>query len=134
MQSGNTATLKSYSWFDATPNNGVNYYRVKAIDRDGSAKYTSILKVSVGRGAPGLVVSPNPIRGGVLNLQMSNLEKGTYNVQVLSNAGQKVFVGQVVHLGGSATEVMQLPSLQKGVYNLQFNNGVTRFTKSIMVE
>ncbi len=124
----------AYSWYDGTPAQGNNYYRIKGVDKDGRSQYTGVLRVAIGKGARGFIVSPNPIRGNAMNLQISNLDKGTYNVQLLNSAGQKVFASQLVHQGGSSSEVMQIPTLQKGLYTLQLNSGSDRYSKRVIID
>ncbi len=56
---GNSSTPLSYTFYDNTPLTGMNYYRLKQIDLDGQADYSTIQTVSFdGNGK--ITVSPNP--------------------------------------------------------------------------
>ncbi len=44
---GTTAEIQNYSYTDQKPNNGVNYYRLKQIDYDGSYEYSKVIEVDL---------------------------------------------------------------------------------------
>jgi len=132
---GSASSATGYSWYDAAPANGNNFYRIKAVNKDGSVIYTSVLKVNLANGNAELTIAPNPIRSGMLNLQLSNFDKGTYSLNVFNGQGQKVFSTSINHTGGSATESFQLPSsIKAGMYNVQLANGSTVINKNVIVE
>lgn len=132
---GYSTAATSYSWFDAAPATGVNYYRVKSVDLDGSVKYTGVMRVVTGKGSAGINIAPNPVRGGKLSLNITDLEKGTYTLSIYNSTGQKVFTRQLVHEGGSGSQTLQLPAAVKGgMYNLQLTSSTVRLSKSMIVE
>jgi hypothetical protein len=125
----------SYNWVDNTPAGGNNFYRIRAIDKDGSSLYTSVVKVALGNKLSELTIAPNPIRSHTLNLQLSNFDKGVYSINIFNGQGQKVFSGSLNHVGGSATQTFQLPAgIKSGMYSLQFVNGTTVINKNVVVE
>lgn len=131
----NIADLNNYSWFDANPLSGNNFYRIKGVDKNGGVKYTSIMKVNIGAGKPSLTISPNPLRGNILNLQLGNAVKGTYTLTLYNTGGQKIFSGEVRSEGGSSSQSVQLPSSVKpGTYTLQLNNADQKLNKTIVIE
>jgi hypothetical protein len=132
---GNSITQTDYSWFDATPIPGVNYYRIKAMDNDGQFKYTSILKVNTLNTKTELTIAPNPVKGGQLNLQLSSLTKGNYSLKLYNNVGQMVFNSQLSTEGGSISQSFSLPSaIRPGIYNLQVTGGDVKLNKRVVVE
>ena len=42
LNAANKGNISNYSETDPSPVNGDNYYRVKAIDKNGSVRYTAI--------------------------------------------------------------------------------------------
>lgn len=129
------STAQSYTWIDALPKSGNNFYRIKAYDANGSIKYTTILKVTIGKGGEAIIISPNPVRGNQLTLQLGNLSKGIYTLNVYNSTGQRVITQQLNHQGGSASEVLRLPSSAKsGMYNLQVSSNGVNLNKSFIVE
>ncbi len=125
----------AYNWFDATVNNGDNYYRIKAIEKNGTVKYSNVVKVKIGGKNAEFTVYPNPVKDGIINLQMSNVEKGVYTVKIFNNAGQEVANRRIINNGGSATETITLDKgTAKGNYKMQIRNGKTTITKSVIVD
>jgi hypothetical protein len=131
----NNATTNVYNWFDANIINGDNYYRIKSVEKSGTAKYSNIVKVKLGTKASEFSVYPNPVKGGIVSLQMSNVEKGIYTVKIFNNLGQELAIKTINHNGGSVTQTIDLgKTVAAGIYKLQINNGTTSITKTVIVE
>lgn len=126
--------VRNYGWYDNAPVSGISYYRIKAVDKNGLITYSSIVRISAGSQASEIIVSPNPVRGRNLSLQLNNLVKGNYTVNIFNSNSQKVFTTTVNHNGGNSVQTLSLPSIGKGFYNVHVTNGSANFTKSIVVE
>jgi len=127
--------VSSYSTYDATPVAGVNYYRIKVLDKDGSFKYSSVLPVNISKTKAEIVIAPNPVKGGQLNLQIGGLEKGNYSLRLYNDLGQEVFNSQLSTTGGSLSQSFTLPSTVKaGMYNLQLTGGDVKISKRVIVQ
>jgi len=125
----------AYNWFDATVTNGDNYYRIKAIEKNGTVKYSNVVKVKIGGKAAEFTVYPNPVKDGIVSLQMSNVEKGIYTVRIYNNAGQEVANRTITSNGGSSTQTITLgKGTAKGNYKMQITGGTTLVTKSVIVD
>jgi len=127
---------EKYNWVDNNVVNGVAYYRIKAVDKDGSFMYSNIAKVTVGKKNTEIVVNPNPVKGGgLMNLQLNNFNKGTYSVRLLSNAGQQLMNTTVTTTGGSQIESIAMPpSIKAGIYQLQVVGTNVSLTKTVVVQ
>jgi hypothetical protein len=120
----NNNTAASYTWFDATPVSGVNYYRIKAVDNSGAGKISQVVSVKIGGGKSEISMYPNPVTSNSISLQFSNKERGTYVVQLFNNLGQQVYSKSIVHQGGSSSQTLSFGSaVSKGVYQLQVSSG-----------
>jgi hypothetical protein len=126
--------LSAYNWFDASPTNGSNYYRLKMIDKDGSFKYSSIVNVKIGGIKNVFTVAGNPIKNKIVELQMRNVEKGNYTISVYNNIGQQIMSKIIVHGGGSASQTLYLNKVYKGTYQLSITGSNIRVTKTLLVE
>jgi hypothetical protein len=132
---GTTASPVDYVWYDANPSTATIYYRVKALDKDGSSKYSIILKINISSTKAEITVAPNPVKEGQLNIQFSSLTKGIYNLQLYNNVGQVVYKGQLSTDGGSLTQSFVLPSTVKaGIYTLQVTGGDVQLNKRVIVQ
>jgi hypothetical protein len=131
----NNATPLKYNFIDATPVEGINYYRLKTTDKRGQVVYSKILEVNNGFRKTDVRVISNPVRGGVMNLQLENIQSGKYFITLYSNGGQKVFARSIDFTDGSSTETINLPrNLSSGSYFLQVNDGLTRVNKQVLLQ
>lgn len=117
---GNSTVPVNYGWLDANPQYGLNFYRIKAIDKAGLVKYTTVVKVNFGKASPAITVYPNPVNGNSFTLQLTDLEKGSYQFVLFNSTGQAVYKGQVQHNGGSVNiPVTPGVALPAGTYQLR---------------
>ena len=79
----------NYSWYDATPVNGDNYYRIKSVDIDGLFMYSTIVSIKI-TGDNKITVYPNPVRGGeALQLNLQNIT--ATKIEILNALGQSLY-------------------------------------------
>jgi hypothetical protein len=131
----NNATPFRYTFIDATPAEGNNYYRLRSLDKQGNETFSNILRVNNGFGRTEIRVLANPAQSGVLNLQMSNINSGKYAISLYSNSGQKVFARSLDLTNGSTTQTINLPqNLGRGMYFLQVTDGEMRINKEVLLQ
>jgi len=134
MATGRTGML-TYTFLDANPFAGSNFYRIKIIEVAATSKYTNIVKVSLGSTGSMLTIYPNPVREKMLNIEMKTLAKGTYTFTLYNNLGQKVFTKQIDHAGTPASEVIILPTaITKGIYHVQVSGKSVLMNKMMVIE
>jgi len=108
----------SYSYTDAQPVNGVNFYRVRNVDLDGNYKYTTIIRVNMGKTIV-LKAYPQPALSDLTIEHSEVAAQGSISI-VNSN-------GQVVKRVAVNTDVNQtiisLAGLNSGIYVVRFDNG-----------
>jgi|GEM_PF-1046586 len=124
----------TYTWFDGTVVNGDNFYRIKAIDKNGTAKYTSIVKVKIGKGGNQFAVTPTLIQNGILTLQLETVDKGKYTVNVYNSIGQLMASQSINHAGGSATQTMDVSKLSKGSYHVHVIGNNSNTSIKVIIE
>jgi len=127
-------TANSYSWFDASPAQGNNYYRIKAVSLNGEVKYSNIVVVKLGGKGNEMSVYPNPVKGNTISLSLNGLSKGNYTMSVFNQLGQQVLNRVINHNGGNATQTVDLSSLATGIYELRLSNGQTVLTERLVKE
>lgn len=120
---GNSAVAVNYNWLDGRPQAGINFYRIRAVDKAGQVKYTNVVKVNTGRSTPSLTVVPNPITGNTINLQLSDVDKSHYTLLLYNNLGQQVLMTGFDHGGGSVTKSIAAGNaLSNGIYRVVLMN------------
>ncbi len=125
----------NYIWMDNAANNGMNYYRVKAIDNNGTFQYSTTVRINVGKVKGGLNVYPNPIKGGQLNVELNGVSKGIYVVNLFNMNGSLAHTTILASEGTSLSKTVTLPSnLRTGNYTLEIVNGSFKATKIIYVQ
>lgn len=112
-----------YSWVDYSPLAGTNFYRIKAIDKDGSVGYSRTVKVIIENGNSSIKVYPNPVSNKNIHLSFNNVEANTYTLSVYSLAGQRVYFRSYLHGGGSATITINGQNLANGIYYIEIKSG-----------
>ncbi|HMO61001.1 MAG TPA: T9SS type A sorting domain-containing protein [Ferruginibacter sp.] len=131
----NNGLLNSYSFVDNNPYKGNNFYRVRSEEVYGAVKYSPVVSINTSRAGANVNVYPNPVKGNNVSIQLENLEKAVYNIDIFNNLGQKVFTRQLRHDGNNSTIVADLPVAAKaGVYSVHVTSTLTRYVKSIIVE
>jgi hypothetical protein len=108
-----------YTWFDATPAIGNNYYRIKIVEKSNSSHYTRIVVVNMESNTSSMRIYPNPAKGNMISLQWTNQPKGVYTIQLFSSEGKQLLSKTIDHPGGSSSENLYLPkAVSKGVFYL----------------
>jgi hypothetical protein len=124
-----------YSFTDVKPIAGSNFYRIKAVGKDGEIKYSNILRVTNSTGKSELSVYPNPVKNGNLNIQMNNFEKGSYTIRVINTSGQTVYAQVIKHSGGSLNQTIYLPGGgQGGIYSLNVMGEKVNVNHRLIIE
>ncbi len=110
-----------YEFIEDAPYAKSNYYRVKGITYNGSIIYSKIVGLRDTPELPtgsSLVIYPNPVTDGVINLNFQVSEQGNYQIHVINNLGQIVLnITNNFGLGNNSKKIFT--NLAAGKYNLQ---------------
>jgi len=118
----NTPTNHFYYLVDNYPIAGLNFYRLKMIDIDGSFKYSTILKI-VRNGKKTFSVYPNPVSGDVIMLQMHGQIKGKYMINLYNTKSEKIMNSSVTSDGTNAVRSIYLvKKIPNGIYYLEITD------------
>jgi|GEM_PF-1451925 len=112
---GNSATPTNYSYIDNSPSNGVNYYRLKMVDKGGAFSYSSIQIVSLNSVAA-FKVFPNPAKDFV-NVTFGHVSDNGV-VRIININGQSVFTQAISNASGSTISI-PVHNLAEGTYMVQ---------------
>lgn len=106
-----------YSFTDASPLGGVNYYRLKMVDMDGQFKYSEVRSVLFDGTAVLFDIYPNPV---VTNTLYLHLQQYTYegNAQAIITdiAGRSIQSTNIVVVKGNNQLPLTVKKLTKGTY------------------
>jgi hypothetical protein len=108
---------------------------LKAVDKDGKITYSNVLRLNSKRSEASVVVTPNPIINGTVNLQLNNFTKSDYSVSLFDASGKIAFTKKMNIESGSSAQILQLPNtVSKGIYQLQITNGSIKMNKTVVVQ
>jgi hypothetical protein len=104
----------TYDAVHSTPVAGMNYYRIKTIEKDGTISYSEIRKVNFGK-AGDVIIYPNPVSTGVINITLTGtMISKSATVSILSMDGKLISQQQIVKT--SQTETIDVSRLANGTY------------------
>jgi len=115
---GNSNTRHDYSSFDAKPQLGLNYYRVRQVDFDGTSKFSSTVVVKVNIDKTSGTVLTNPFRTDI-TLDFLSSRSQMLNARVFDNMGRMVINQQLSLNGGTSRKIIPASRLQTGMYIIQ---------------
>jgi len=116
---GTTTTAQQYFFQDTGPLSGVNYYRLRQVDHDGTTAFSNTITVRL-KQEPTISLYPNPVHS---YLYAENFpEQAAYSIKNV--AGQTLQSGTL--LPGMAIDVQNIAT---GLYYLYFDRQVLQFVK-----
>ncbi len=126
---GNTSAVKNYSFNDNNPFSGLNFYRLKIVDRDGSFKYSAVVTVKFNP-VFDLQVSPNPA-DNLLRIRCKAL-LGNTTVEVFTASGQRVFL-KLYNNVTSINDDIATGSYAPGIYRVKITSGENTVNKKLLI-
>lgn len=122
---GNNAGTSNYSYTHILPIKGMNYYRLKQVDLDGSHSLSETRSIYFSKNQTGFVVLTNPIHANeTLKIQSDKSQQ----ISLLDLSGKLIWKKQVTE-GWNAVEMM---GVKGGMYLV--GNGESGFRKLVVVE
>jgi Secretion system C-terminal sorting domain/SdrD B-like domain len=121
---------EGYHTIHSNPKIGLNYYRIKSIDKDGSISYSEIRKVTFGK-AGNVSVYPNPVID-VVNISLTgNMVNKVATVSILSTDGKVLIQQRIANTG--QTETINVSTLANGSYIVRLVTQNEVVNKTIVV-
>ncbi len=117
---GNSEQTLNYEIFDLTPQNGINYYRLKQVDFNTAFNYSPIQSIEFKRKDISFTVFPNPSEGSTVNIEWESPDIEEISV-VVSDVNGKEFLAKVIITKDSKKSIYSIdPStkLAPGIYTI----------------
>jgi hypothetical protein len=115
---GGLAVKTVYTFLDDSPVNGKNYYRLKAVDFDGSSEYFNVIAADWS-GTDDARVYPNPAIENTFTIDIGDQYNESVNVVVYEARGYAVYSSDVT----SKTTTVRLPeNISAGVYMVRLSS------------
>ena len=130
--SGNSTALLSYGFLHKTPQFGVNYYRLNAVDFDGYQEYSKTVVIEV-RPSPLSLnsIHPNPASDKI-DLTFAS-EVPNVQIQLISMDGK--IIRQIQHSGdkGIRNQGLNIADCKKGIYLIRISDGFSSDVEKIII-
>ncbi|MBS1664849.1 MAG: T9SS type A sorting domain-containing protein, partial [Bacteroidetes bacterium] len=123
----NSNGTHAYQFTDKTPAKGINYYRLKQVDRDEHYTYSTIAKVVFEGNDQELTVYPNPA-SNIITISQASSQK-TVTLTIFDQQGRKLLVKELTNKN---TFQVDISSLTKGVYTIQINDAVKQSSAKLI--
>ncbi|MCX6209873.1 MAG: multicopper oxidase domain-containing protein [Bacteroidetes bacterium] len=123
VNTNNTANNETYTYIDASPNFGVNYYRLKFNDNDGKSYYSNIQTIEIGSNAFYFSVYPNPAQSK-LYFNFNDPSYEVYYITITDKLGRTMYMLPKPQLQSG----LDVSKLAKGIYYLQVTDNKTKKT------
>lgn len=119
-----------YSCIDNTPTNGINYYRLESIDKDGSISYSKLVSVQLSLINSQLSIFPNPAKDRATISFGKLIDKAT--IAVYDITGKAIITQQINN--STSTYQLNTQKLTKGIYIVKFITGTSSINGKLVIE
>jgi PKD repeat protein len=120
---GNSNSSRSYGFLDSRMQTGDNYYRLKMVDKDGSFRYSNVVRIGSNSTLMITSVQPNPTTAGTRALLViTDGERGAANITVSNVAGQVLKSYRVNNNTGNVQVELSTDNMASGNYLVTYRN------------
>ena len=128
----NSDSAQTYLFNDVAPFQGVNYYRLKQVDKEGNFIYSKVVSVMLDQTGVRFTIYPNPSKYTSTLHILADMKEVT--VRLLDALGRQVFLKSFSAV--TSGQVVQIPlvGLSRGIYFLTLISDQETSTHKIMVQ
>jgi Secretion system C-terminal sorting domain len=127
VNSVNSSGVHRYSFTDIAPVEGINFYRLKQVDRDRRISYTTIIKILHNSFGQVISLHPNPATNFV-NIDFVS-KRNLLLVGIFDAQGRQVLQTSLTNQGIIKLNISKLAT---GSYTIQISDGETNATASLI--
>ena len=111
------AGTNNYAFVDRSPLKGVNFYRLKIIDKDGRSEYSPVRMVN-NNGSFSVRIYPNPVKDK-LQVMVESEKKANLLIQILTQDGRLIQATHWLIEEGNTIKSLHVEGLRSGSYFLK---------------
>jgi hypothetical protein len=123
----------NYTFVDETPATGLNYYRLKQVDRDEAVTLSNVISLNFAD-MPKSAISATPIPADdYITLNLNNMQAVSASIRIVDMVGKTMFTGTIMADESNFTYPIQLDNFKSGVYFMEVsrNDGTIESLKFV---
>jgi hypothetical protein len=124
--------INQYEIEDHLPLDGIAFYRVKSVDRDGKYSYSKIVAVT-DKGYGAMAVINNPARNTIF-ISVNAVPKGNYNYELIDASGKIIQTGNIRLEGQTVIDIPLSVKTIKGFYLIRVRNSLFAFADKVIIQ
>jgi hypothetical protein len=122
----------SYAYTDLFSDNGVNFYRLKMVDKDGQFSFSKIVSVTlIKESANSMFISSVFASNSLVQFNFRSIKSAPASVIITDGSGKKLFTSNIF-LNAGENRVSKILNIPKGVYHLNIICGNENTSRSFM--
>ncbi len=132
---GNSNIINHYSFIDAMPLTGRNYYRLKQIDEDGNYAYSKIIVITFSQFSNLINIYPNPTNGDKFFAEFSFNTNAPISLELFDLNGKLILQNYSIQMNGqsSSTFEFSIGNMPKGIYYCRITHPTLTVTQKLVV-
>jgi len=124
---GNSSVSKSYSFTDENPAIGINYYRLKQVDSDGTVTILGIRSITIIAYSGNMKLYPSPANGSRMTFDYGREIPVGLHFQLIASSGAVLSSGSI----NQRRQNIRIDGLPRGQYFFRLSNGFSlAFTRN----
>lgn len=124
LNTNGNALQNNYNTIDVNPNMGINYYRLKMIEKNGEYSYSYVVKIDFGK-KYAITMLPNPAKDYIIITGADAFMQ----IQIIDAAGKIV-----KQMNKKSDNRYSLNGLNKGIYFIRLSGDSDAVTNKIIIE
>lgn len=128
---GNSTQLINYDFYDNSPYSGISYYRLKAVDYDGSYEIFESKRANVSFGGSQISLYPNPILQHTSGLRVDFQDVLSDKIISIYDALGKMIINENINDGTNFWQLNE--GLPKGMYHIKAQLGSQTLVRKFLV-
>ena len=109
--------LQPFSYTDAAPLAGTNYYRLKVVSPDGKISYSNlVVLINADKGVELISIEPNPVVNGFFHLNISSARTVALDLSIVDMRGRSIRRQRVNAINGFSSFRIEVGDLAAGTY------------------
>ena len=114
---GTSSVNQAYQFIDPNPINGINYYRLKQVDKDSRFQFSNVLSINNTFSNQTVSIYPNPTTSN-LTIEVTGNSEDLFRINIVNSRGE---VSKSYNLKG-VKETYNVDDLAAGVYLIEIRN------------